>query len=245
MKHESGLALRPRGIMHDLPIEFWNHELLDVNPKNKKECIEFVEAWGIPYHPYRNSVNLPLSLRKKLGIAATDKMQFAFTPQPKPEQIRNEIFYIEDTSPYMPYISFQELENSLLMLRTIVMQTVYGMGGFGFQKDILILNSAACNSYELQNLGHETGLFMDYEGYGLRARGLLTSAICNQLIQSFADDAEWRVCACEDCERVFKRRRPSKPSVRPDRDSKYCCVTCKNRQSQRNKRAAAKNRIQH
>ena len=78
---------------------------------------------------------------------------------------------------------------------------------------------------------------------GLSSHGLLTSAVCNQMIAAVADKAPWRECQCEGCNRIFKRKQSK--SGNPDSNSIYCCDACMERQKKRNQRKAAKNRIQH
>lgn len=72
---------------------------------------------------------------------------------------------------------------------------------------------------------------------------LLTAAICNQIIDAFADVTPWRDCACEGCNVTFKRKQSG--AYAPTSDSVYCCTACEERQKKRNQRAAARNRIRH
>lgn len=52
--------------------------------------------------------------------------------------------------------------------------------------------------------------------------GLLTSAICNQIIQSIHNtDLPWRECAYEKCKAIFKYSQSSAQT--PNGDSAYCC----------------------
>lgn len=37
----------------DLPTEFFNHDLMDVNIEDVESVFEFFEKWGVPYHPLR------------------------------------------------------------------------------------------------------------------------------------------------------------------------------------------------
>ena len=81
-------------------------------------------------------------------------------------------------------------------------------------------------------------------GHGVQDAYLsLTAAICNQVVDTFADDTPWRECACVGCGRIFKRKQGK--ANKPTSDSYYCCKRCEERQKKRNQSAAAKNRIKH
>jgi hypothetical protein len=87
----------------------------------------------------------------------------------------------------------------------------------------------------------------------LANRGLLTSAICNQALDTLGLEQPWRKCEANTsnikCNTVFKQ----KNSLRLTKDerfadsrySKYCSDRCYERQSKSNKSESAKNRVDH
>lgn len=243
----AGFVMEPEERRNSLPIEFWNHELLDADfHRDEDALMAFMTQWGIPYHPMRNSPYLDVHLMRELGIVETDKEAKAFLPKPRPGEVDAVgVFRPSRTSPAIPYASRKEVTGALRYLQFFVGKTIYGVGGFADHIAFETINHAACNPLALRMPEDGCAIYFDTSGRSLRTKGLLTSAICNQIIDSFSDEASWRRCACEGCFRVFKRRRPGKEGVRPDSDSKYCCLTCKNRQAKRNQREAARNRIRH
>lgn len=112
-----------------------------------------------------------------------------------------------------------------------------------------VRNGSAIHARHLDtvNMGSSYQRLLHWDGAysGARTRwqhySMLTSAICNQVIDAFADEAPWRDCACEGCSVTFKRKQSR--AYAPTSDSIYCCVACEERQKKRNQRAAARNRI--
>lgn len=244
--HGDGFVLKPERALRSLPIEFWNHQMMECDPNDESQLKEFIERWGVPFHPCRNLKPLAAKLRTESGIAETEAHAPVFFPQPKPGQIDEGLFVPDAGSPSLSYISKREAKSAVVLLQTFVEKFVYGIGGWYRGRDGLeIINAAACCSRVLRYLDMAGSVVLDYESEALSGRGLLTSAICNQLIDSFADDAEWKECGCDGCGRVFKRKQPQNENVKPDRDSKYCSERCKSRQVKRNQRAAARDRIMH
>ena len=240
-----GLVLFAKKKCCSLPVEFWNHQLREVDVRNKKELIDFVEKWGIPYHPVRNKPFLTEDQKEFNGISETEHHAPAFIPYPHEEEILYDCHITSKGSPFLSFISWAELESSIEALQLLVSTLVYCETAIPALITAAnnMINYASCNPACLTTWQLSDAVVWNKGGISLSSRGLLTSAICNQIIGSFADDtAEWRTCACEGCERKFKRKQPENLSVRPDRDSIYCCKKCKDRQSKRNQREAAKNR---
>lgn len=242
---KTGLVLFAKKKCCSLPVEFWNHQLREVDFRNKNELIDFVEKWGIPYHPIRNDPFLTEEQKELSGIRETERRAPVFIPHPHEREILYDCHITSIGSPFLSFISWAELESSIRALQALIGVLVY-------HKTVMfeaitaansMINYASCNPTRLTTWQLSDAVVWKKGGIGLSSRGLLTSAICNQIIGSFADDtAEWRTCACEGCERKFKRKQPENLSVRPDRDSIYCCKKCKDRQAKRNQRRAAKNR---
>lgn len=243
-KIDGGLVLNPERGVSVLPVEFWNHELLEVDESDMESVVSFVGMWGIPYHPARELRAYASALDEK-AIEETDRNRKAYLQLPRPDQIdSNGVIHVFAGSPTLCFVSDEEVRRSILWLKLAVLNIVYGVGAAD-HKATEIINRAAAPSNLLRTDEYAQFLIMDSGGSGLASCGLLTSAICSQIIDSFADDAEWRMCACEGCGRIFKRKRPDGKAVRPHNDSKYCCTPCKDRQTKRNQRTAARNRIKH
>lgn len=245
---DQGFVLWPERRVSSLPVEFWNHQLTGFALDDSSALADFVSAWGIPYHPFRNLSYLSDDMRKSSGIEETEEQARIYIPMPHPDEVGAGYFFTSYSSPRLSFISVKELRRSIEVLRLCVNALVRGkdFGSPALVADVLrAVNSASCNPERLSLCNFADSVMWDKQGETLEARGLLTSAICNQLVSAFADGAEWKVCACEGCGRVFKRKQPESMATRPDSDSKYCCTRCKNRQAKRNQREAAKNRTQH
>ncbi|WP_305297518.1 hypothetical protein [Parvibacter caecicola] len=245
---DKGFLLWPERRISSIPVEFWNHQLMEFPLDDPSALAEFVSTWGIPYHPFRNLSYLSGDMREFCGIKATEEDARLYIPRPHSEEVGAGYFFTSGGSPRLSFISAEELRHSIKVLRTCVSVLVRGedFGMPALVADVLrVVNSASCNPGRLALCNFADSVMWDKQGETLEARGLLTSAISNQLVSAFADDAEWKVCACEGCGRVFKRKQPDSMVTRPDSDSKYCCTKCKNRQAKRNQREAAKNRTQH
>lgn len=243
-----GLLLWPEKQVSSIPVEFWNHQLMDLSLKDPRDLHDFVSKWGIPYHPFRNLSYLSEEMRDLCGITATEEHARVFVPMPQPKEVGAGYFFTSFGSPRLSFISNEELYHSIEVLKICVNILVYGndIENTALVADVLrTVNSAACNPQRLSLFALADSVIWDKQGETLEARGLLTSAICNQLISAFADTAQWKECACKGCKRIFKRKQPETISTRPDSDSKYCCTKCKNRQTKRNQREAARNRIRH
>ena len=242
---EGGFLLHPNATCSSLPVEFWNHELLEVDERDASSLAAFIGSWGIPYLPMRECVEFA-SDQEKQWIAETEKSRCSFRPIPKLGKMNGDGVYAESkASGTLLYVSRSEAESAVLWLKLAVLELVYGANGAPEHRIAEIVNRAAAPRRILRLERYSGAVLMDMKGSGLASCGLLTSAVCSQLVESFADNAEWRVCACDGCGRVFKRKRPEDERTQPHGDSKYCCTACKNRQAKRNQRAAAKNRIQH
>lgn len=73
----------------------------------------------------------------------------------------------------------------------------------------------------------------------LRKTGMLTSAVCNQILDTIAiADVPWRECACDGCDVIFKYSQSNAVSF--NQDAYYCCPTHGARQRKRNSRKKPK-----
>lgn len=228
---EKGLYLfnsRESGHIDSLPVEFFSHQLMDVDASNDEEILSFASDFGIPMHPSRYGIGgLPhredvcdaLIEEKKKGDSArlkiADKHDGCWT-----------CATLEEAR-----ITINDLQAAIDGL----LKCVSGESDSWYYNQTI--NAGAVNAFSV------------HEGIRTFPDNSLTNAICNQVIETIADEAPWRLCGCEGCGRPFKHHQPrkgvsTKTGKNPSR-SKYCCLACQNRQGQRNRREAAKNRIQH
>lgn len=243
---DSGFLLKPTNKLSSLPIEFWNHELFDIDEQDTDYSIDFMERWGIPYHPCRNSPQFASSSILE-SINETELHRKYFFPEPKYDEVdSNNIFWESWGSPALFYISKAEFSSSIRWLKFAVLNLVYGVNGSPEYKVAECVNRAASfRLIQVEPYSELSAVFVDRNATNLLSCSMLTAAICGQLIDTFADKAEWRTCACKGCGRIFKRKRSDNLNIKPHSDSKYCCTKCKNRQTKRNQRIAAQNRIRH
>lgn len=89
---DSGFLLKPTDRLSSLPIEFWNHELFDIDEQDTDCSIDFMEQWGIPYHPCRNSPQFASNSILE-SINETDLRRKYFFPEPKCDEVDNNNFF--------------------------------------------------------------------------------------------------------------------------------------------------------
>lgn len=269
----------------DLPTEFFNHDLMEVNARDTKSVLGFCKKWGFPYSPQRFA---PMEVTYKLLKARTREEQeqgksffrsilisnFAMTA--KQEQLRRVSSNISIPETYL--ITLEEAGFAIRNLQFLTSSIRKGVkrelkpAGFSH-----FLVPCSCNSYssyplpsmipysvELGSIGllidsenslfnpsiispdssNSSGALQIWHYEHLSVKGTLSSAICNQILNTMADPTEWRTCKCEGCEVVFKHRY-GRGNRRAHNDSVYCSQKCSDRQKKRNQRTAAKNRIKH
>lgn len=204
-------------VRHQLPVEFFNHQLLSVDPNDECALVAFMEKWGLPFSPLRSAdkplfgfilneviTNKTLRQQMKHGIRESNAA-FKKIPMPFDEKIP---------------ISRNEAASTLLMFQSIV-KAIHAsvLDGTPLSHEALAyVDLGATNTRVLLNR-NSNPLFMR-----LLSWQTLTAAICNQIIETVADEkAEWY--QCENCGLVFKRRQCE--SRKPDSDSICCCTTCK------------------
>ncbi|MEG0323278.1 MAG: hypothetical protein RR619_04715 [Raoultibacter sp.] len=229
-------------VMHydDLPKEVWNHELMGVNCKTPDSVFEFIRSFGFPFSPLRNnescmshSFEPPFFERTANVIGITDNM------------IENDYcgLVFKDRDEYdaacCPVISLSEASLTIRAFQIVVSNLSEAVKGNDYFRFANFVNAGACNAMIATDFNMES---IDRRQDNLRSCGLLTSAICNQIVETLSDSALWRECACKGCQRVFKRKSGAK---NPNAVSQYCCTECETRQRKRNQRAAAMNRIKH
>lgn len=238
----------------DIPTEFFNHQLADTDPASEESIYEFISCWGMPFSPAREQRVADVHLlavpeNHREAMATTDELarwaseEFA---APLEEELKD--------LGYVPaqglVISLSEAELAISTLQQCVNRIVgFVSGQIGRDDDELVelirlVNGASCKN---EQIGSGLYPYLPIEGMqGLAYYGLLTSAICNQIIETVCDEAPWRECADKTCRRIFKRKQSSKrKKSKASLASIYCCDKCMERQGKENQRAAAKNRIKH
>ena len=215
----------------DLPTEFFNHQLMACDCTDLDAIHDFVTRWGFPYSPYRYS---PLGFRllrrgrarseAKEAIEATDGLKRGLQPT----------------------IALAEVRHAICSLQTIVNELHKAVAGDGHEGNLHALNAAACNRFIAGKVEGSKLISTRFAlGGNYSETERLTSAICNQMIDALADETPWRLCACEGCGVIFKKKQSREARDGARRNSKYCSDTCQERQKKRNQSAGAKNRVNH
>ncbi|ACV23652.1 Uncharacterised protein [Slackia heliotrinireducens] len=283
----SGYYLMPCGNMDSLPVEFWNHQLLAVDPQNPADVARFIGEWGVPYHPIRNNPSATEEQRIECGIRATEAERLANLPSFLGRE------RVLGNGAWPSYISETEAAASLEWLQNLVACVVYGaelpLSGSSFMNPFTLETAALAASNPLafrmpdtvireasrkalsekerkavrdkflmyRNLDSDDFIKAMGQHLGCKAEppaivrrieaapnparggtlyscGMLAAAILNQLLESFADEAEWRECGNAECGRIFKRKQSKSDFDRKSSSkSKYCSDTCKNRKPQK------------
>lgn len=225
----------------EMPAEVWNHQLMAVDVDSESSIEEYLIKFGFPFSPARNS---PDSLyffdnlfreRCLKAIGRTQVIQDNDCPSLFPMRSTPEAADLD------PAITLEEAATTIEAFQIVVrnLEDVIKLNADLFRFDSFI-NAGASNPF-VSVLGG--AVYIDRrDNMPLPSCGMLSSAICNQIIEALRDPVPWKLCACEGCGKAFKRKQGAK---NPSSVSEYCCVACEQRQRKRNQRAAAKNRIQH
>lgn len=223
----------------DLPIEFFNHQLFDEKGKGEEYIQEFMTEWGLLFSPLRNN------------WCCLDGWQFLETMSM--QGVKETDILIERLPDLAGRIvSKLEAETTLAVLREIVLflrKYIKSNGKDAQSLNMLAkpLSVATCNPYQIgpgDMPNPETIKLAQLEiprkvTLTLRDMGLLTSAICNQLMVTISnEDVPWRECKCKDCEVLFKYAQTD--AATPNQDAYYCCKQHSDRERQRLKREREK-----
>ncbi|MDO4537761.1 MAG: hypothetical protein Q4B54_06325 [Coriobacteriales bacterium] len=227
-----------RGKLDTLPVEFIAHQVRDIDVDDFDAVFDFLCKWGFPYSPLREDKLCAqnfggLGEENLKGMWLTDKMRMC-------------------VSVYTPVISYDEVRATLLLLQETWARIERAiLGDDDVEEDLFPINAAASASL----VGYTSSYADDMEAanawasttnrlltkesvssQSMRYRGMLTSAIANQLLETIHDDAPWKVC--KECGRVFKRKQAD--SLNPDKKAIYCSATCLGTIKQRNYRSRKK-----
>lgn len=232
----------------DLPIEFFNHQIVEMPPldlcpedeiSNANELLCFCEKWGLPFSPYREygarlqsgNETLP-SNEWGQAIRITDSFYPGFS-----QSLTNKGLFVSVSE------AARSIQDLSLFASSVSKIANGANGSFGMSE---IFNAAYPRSaaYWCSETGgmNSTKAPESVFDFGDTRSGGLTAAVCRQMIETLSDPAPWRECACKGCGKMFKRKQGAK---NPHRDSSYCCKKCEERQRKRNQREAARNRIDH
>lgn len=233
-----GLLLVGDGLLSadDLPTEFFNHQLMAVNADDFDSVCDFVRMWGLPYSPYRFTPfadQAPKEARKVMRC--TDKLGAG-------------------PNANWAVISSAEARHAIKCLQEMVINVWGAAMGEAYEPSIALVNLTACNSKIVCAVHDGEARPIEY-GHGFPWEvERLTAAICNQIIETVADEAPWRLCAREGCGVVFKHQQVRPKASRAEKASKIkkpkprqrvnavcCCTACQ----ERRKREKPKPRIDH
>lgn len=227
----------------ELPVEFFNHELMDVDSKNETEVVSFLEKWGFLFSPLRNDPECKQSA-SLLNVNAIKEFASAVnkTEELHDLDIAGELLpNRRNRNNFDHVISLEEAKSSIIIMQLIVSELMQLIEDDEYWwRGEFFVNACASNPYIACDRKNRSGI---YDNGNIPGSGLLVSAICNQIIKTISDETPWRKCECEGCGRWFKHQNTT--SKTPHRDSGYCSKKCSDRQRKRNQRSAAKARADH
>jgi len=241
---------------HQLPTEFFNHQIQEVDTACDTDLLKFVNEWGAPFSPmrariFRDRFRLPpriaesgITAENISGIELTSKIEKILAKEDPFHAIENRV------------ISLAEVRSSLRFFQLLLKD----MG-----EAILAIQDAPHEHFPVDghdpcNWGDSLEMLVELEShlfsigcFGLSRkttysdlatiRGLLTPAIASQIRSALVDPTPWRKCECEGCNRIFKYAQRKRviyvdgQTGTPHRDARFCCDKCSNRQRGRNSRA--------
>lgn len=249
-------ALDDARTLDDLPYEFFSHQFMEVNPSSNDDVLDLAANFGIMEHPGRLGKALIGGCESFGGVSAdyysylefgTTKFAKLYTPitdgfdvdADDIDALHTALFEAIGLSYNILYkdeiefvgTTFMEMRLAIADLQCAIAQLFEFLRG---ERDdwplAYLVNSGASNpSYiALEKSPFETMS--------------LTSAICNQIIDTIEDEHPWKQCQCDGCDRMFKKfqgRIKPKTDKNPS-DAIYCCKACQDRQGQRNRRERLK-----
>lgn len=221
----------------DLPVEFFSHQFMNLNPLNTDDLLQFAELYGPMQHPRRFGICVPFNGFSEQIIDSYEPELDGFSidtydPDAMHDALASSLAISAKIGPKWdePYY----LGVTLFEMRTAVIDLQYAIDSLF---EYLHGDQDIWHGYETINAGACNDLAVN-DGVRTFPDNNLTNAICNQIIATIADEHPWKTCACEGCERLFKRyqgKKAPKTSKNPS-DAIYCCKACQDRQGQRNRR---------
>jgi transposase len=243
-----------------LPNEFIFEHVMRLDVSSNDAVLEFCDKWGLPFSPLRelsaadSSHTDDESRRKALeAINCSERIiEESYGLVAKTPDAQGALLTYGSTGAATGMsVSLAEARSTLEMLADVArsLQAWLQGGGSGSKPDLSAVVLAACNpmlplvsehyaAMRLELVTRElTGSTATPPPARLRERGLLTSAIANQLLDTLSDAAPWRRCMASGCERIFKHK-SSRDTSKRKRQSLYCSDRCYEQQKRSNKAQA-------
>lgn len=201
-----------------LPVEFFSHQMMELDISNDNELVSFMSRYGILNHPSR------------FGLGANFSSFLSFDDLESAKRKTDSAMFTESHANGISYVvvSLDEARAAAYDLQhDIDFMFKYIRGDIDIW-NARYINAGAAAQYRISQ--HER-VFPDCS---------LTNAVCNQVIDFIKDDTR-DIRECPRCHRLFKRFQPketganNKTNRKPSR-SKYCSKTCQDAASQAAKR---------
>ena len=203
-----------------LPVEFFSNQLFEVDVDDESALFDFCSEWGLMYHPLRSSPHFDESYRRYRGRTFFDAEtldSFMDLPIGIFVDLPDEIVSAWAVTAREVAVTIKDLRYALLEIKNGVMFELDGIKNFNLDIDCSLIEIGASNPYKLFFHSGSTPT--------------LTTAICNQVLDTLADPAPWHIC--ERCGKPFKHRQDRAgavewplPAKRRTRGTKYCSYTC-------------------
>lgn len=203
------------GTRSTLPVEFFAHQLMAVDPRNVAKLYEFCRTYGIPAE-----------------TTFYDEDYGVFDEWAAPFRM-SDFGAVED-----PVIEELIRENSVSCSRCLLGVRVSEVSSNLERLQAAVRAVQACALGSTPHQYSEELAFINVHVESMnslmkpRSVTLLT-AVCNQIVDTVASPFEWQVC--ERCRKPFKRRQDKPGAIEwPDemknpRKTKYCSTTCTSR----------------
>jgi hypothetical protein len=226
-----------------LPTEFFNHELLQVNPDDTDNLLEFTKRWGLPFTPFRNGV-FGYGPDKKEALAAIESTEMLVQPSNEArtfstaeefEQERERVLERLQKSATVRNECLKRTGGGIISVdeaRIAIRQLQEASRSLQGYLQLVTKRKKTKNPYLLPILaGASNPLVIGLKGSPLPSiiissdrpthRGFLTASICNQVIATIESPHRWRECAYHKCTKLFKHQNPNgKPAQSGYR---FCC----------------------
>jgi hypothetical protein len=208
-----------RFLLTTLPTGFFNYELTRLDPLNNQKLTTFINKWGMPFSPIRTAINSPLEL-----MYPEDSQAIAITNR------RNK----SNDGGIDLFISLEETQLTIRRLQICVKEVIdYALlKAERFDNSLLIFGSG--RRLIEGNLTIDGRNTPDGGFWG----GTLTAAICNQILEAVDDPAIWKICAADDCDRIYKRQPNTtkrQPQFHAKEVSDFCSIECSSRMRKQGK----------
>lgn len=213
---------------NDLPIEFFNHELISLNTEDSYEVACFVEEWGMPFHPTRfgsmpyESLGSDVKDQIDAAVNETDILaELLIDPMLEAKECAKECIIISEVE---TLLSLLHMQRAVLAIREIIVD------GFSENEGYIELVNASATSAGVISIADKYQDHTKYidDGCNMLSETTLTNAISNQILGTVSNSAPWQICAY--CGKPFKFQRDYSPrkakTVRKQSQTKYCCNRC-------------------